>query len=71
MEKSCPIAIEPAGTDIHAEGARIRAQGPVAQIELPGGVLAWFVTGYDVAKDAPPDQRLSKDADPAYVTTAP
>lgn len=62
MENTGPVAIDPAGTDIHAEGARIRAHGPVSRIELPGGVTAWSVTGYDAGKQALSDQRFSKDA---------
>src|SRR5256885_16280889 len=56
-----PIVIDPAGRDIHAEGARIRARGPVAQVELPGGVRAWSVTGYEEAKQVLGDQRFSKN----------
>lgn len=57
-----PVVIDRAGTDIHAEAARIRAHGPVARIELPGGVLAWSVTGYAQARDVLVDHRFSKDA---------
>jgi 2-hydroxy-5-methyl-1-naphthoate 7-hydroxylase len=56
-----PVVIDPTGTDIHGEGARIRAQGPVARIELPGGVQAWSITGHEVAAQALADNRLSKD----------
>jgi 2-hydroxy-5-methyl-1-naphthoate 7-hydroxylase len=62
MERTCPVVIDPSGADIHAEGARIQTQGPVAQIELPGGVLAWSVTGYEAAEQVLSDQRFSKDA---------
>lgn len=62
MERGCPIVVlDPAGTDIHGEAARIRANGPVSQVELPGGVLAWSITGYDAARQALADQRFSKD----------
>jgi len=33
-----PIVIDATGRDIHAEGARMREQGPIVQVELPGGV---------------------------------
>ncbi|MFE6503529.1 cytochrome P450 [Kitasatospora sp. NPDC057738] len=56
-----PVVIDPAGHDIHAEGARIRANGPVARIELPGGVLGWSITDHDTARQALTDHRLSKD----------
>lgn len=62
MENICPVVIDLAGTDIHAEAARIRAQGPVAQVELPGGVRAWSVAGYEAGKQALADHRFSKDA---------
>lgn len=69
MERRCPVMLDPAGTDIHAEAIRIRANGPVAQVELPGGVLAWSVTGYEAAKQVVADRRFAKDARkwPAYV----
>ena len=61
MDNQAPVVLDPAGTDIHAEGARIRAQGPVTRIELPGGVQAWSITGYEAAKQALADHRFSKD----------
>lgn len=61
MRRRCSVVIDPAGTDIHAEGARIRANGSVSQVELPGGVLAWSVTGQQVARKVLSDQRFSKD----------
>ncbi|MFF4378191.1 cytochrome P450 [Kitasatospora sp. NPDC001547] len=56
-----PVVIDPAGHDIHGEAARIRANGPVARIELPGGVLAWSITDHEIARQAMTDHRLSKD----------
>ncbi|MFF9645659.1 cytochrome P450 family protein [Kitasatospora aureofaciens] len=56
-----PVVIDRTGGDIHAEGARIRANGPVARIELPGGVLAWSITDHELARRALSDHRLSKD----------
>ncbi|WP_116044978.1 cytochrome P450 family protein [Amycolatopsis palatopharyngis] len=61
MESRCPVVLDRTGRDIHAEGARIRAQGPVSQVELPGGVLAWSVSGYDQAKQVLSDSRFAKD----------
>lgn len=61
MDNRCPVVIDPTGADIHAEGARIRAQGPVTRIELPGGVQAWSITGQEVARQALADHRFSKD----------
>jgi len=48
--EQCPIVMDCTGQNIQAEAARLRAQGPVARVELPGGVLAWSVTSYDAAK---------------------
>jgi cytochrome P450 len=62
MGDTDPVVLDLAGTDIHAEGARIRAHGPVARVEIPGGVTAWSVTGYQAGKQVLSDQRFSKDA---------
>ncbi|MDH6130145.1 cytochrome P450 [Kitasatospora sp. GP82] len=61
MELLSPVVIDRAGRDIHAEAARIRANGPVARIELPGGVLAWSIADHELARQALADHRLSKD----------
>jgi cytochrome P450 len=57
-----PIVIDPTGADIHAEAARLRARGPVAEVELPGGVRGWSITGYEAAREALLGPRFSKDA---------
>ncbi|MFL6161349.1 MAG: cytochrome P450 [Jatrophihabitantaceae bacterium] len=57
-----PIVIDATGHDIHAEGARIRARGPIAQVELPGGVRAWSVVGYEMVRKVLTDPRFAKDA---------
>lgn len=65
-----PIVLDPTGRDVHAEGARLRAQGPVAQVELPGGVRAWSVVGYDAVRQVLNDDRFAKDAHkhwPAFI----
>jgi cytochrome P450 len=62
MENVCPVVIDHAGTDIHAEGAQIRKQGPVGLVELSAGVQAWSITGYEAGKQALSDHRFSKDA---------
>jgi cytochrome P450 len=41
--------------------ARLRAQGPVHRVRTPQGVLAWLVVGYEAARAALGDPRLSKD----------
>ncbi|MEV5842644.1 cytochrome P450 [Streptomyces sp. NPDC051985] len=55
------IALDPFGSDIPAESARLRALGPVVPVELPGGIPAWAPTGYDVLKELILDPEVSKD----------
>ncbi|MFY1699796.1 MULTISPECIES: cytochrome P450 family protein [unclassified Solwaraspora] len=61
MTERCPIVLDTSGTDIHAEAARLRAQGPIAAVELPGGVSAWSITSYELAKQVLSDPRFLKD----------
>ena len=41
--------------------ARVRATGPVHQVQLADGHAAWLIVGYDEARAALADPRLSKD----------
>lgn len=69
MDDDPLFAIDPAGTDIHGEAARLRARGPVTRVLLPGGVEAWSVTGYHAARQVLADERFAKNARqhwPAY-----
>ncbi|WP_025616722.1 cytochrome P450 family protein [Salinispora cortesiana] len=61
MNTTAPILLDPTGRDVHAEGDRLRAQGPIAQVELPGGVRAWSVVGYDMVRKVLADNRFAKD----------
>lgn len=55
------VAIDPLGSDIPAESARLRALGPVVPVELPGGIPAWAPTGYDTLRSLILDPRVSRD----------
>ncbi|MEU6257036.1 cytochrome P450 [Streptomyces sp. NPDC047043] len=55
------IALDPFGADITAESARLRAQGPLVPVELPGGIPAWAPTRYDTLKELILDPQVSKD----------
>lgn len=55
------IALDPFGTDIAGESARLRALGPIVPVELPGGIPAWAPTRYDTLKGLILDPQVSKD----------
>jgi cytochrome P450 len=66
----CPVVLDRNGTNVPAEADRLREQGPVTRVELPGGVLAWSVNTYALVKQVLADhQRFGKDPQswPAYL----
>ncbi|WP_225834292.1 cytochrome P450 [Streptomyces sp. NK08204] len=62
MTRHDRIALDPFGTDIVAESARLRALGAVVPVELPGGIPAWAPTGHHTLRELILDARVSKDA---------
>jgi cytochrome P450 len=66
----CPYRLDTTASDIHGESARLRAMGPVAAVELPGGVQARSVTDPDLIRRLLTSPLVSKDAHqhwPAYI----
>ncbi|MFI9532326.1 cytochrome P450 [Nocardia fusca] len=59
---TAPFVLDPGGSDIQGEIVRIRAQGPVSPVELPGGVRAWSVTDAALLEEILAGPQVSKDA---------
>ncbi|WP_030762365.1 cytochrome P450 [Streptomyces griseus] len=56
-----PLVLDPAGTDPHAEGARLRARGPATPVDILG-VRAWSVSDPALLKRLLTSPDVSKDA---------
>lgn len=56
------LALDPTGEFLHRDTERLRSIGPAARVELPGGVIAWSVTSYDMLRQLAEDSRVSRDA---------
>ncbi|WP_042374584.1 cytochrome P450 family protein [Streptacidiphilus neutrinimicus] len=56
-----PYPLDAHGTDQHGENRALRERGPVASVELPGGLTAWAVTGHDELQALLGDQRVGKN----------
>jgi cytochrome P450 len=59
--QTCPYVIDSTGQDVQAEGARLRALGPAVRVELPGGVLAWSINSYALARQVFAGGQVAKD----------
>ena len=56
-----PIVLDPYVSDLEGERERLHEAGPIAWVELPGGVRTWSVTHHQAARELLTDSRLSKN----------
>jgi len=62
MTMECPFILDVDGTDIQAEGARLRGQGAATLVELPGGVSAWAIGSAELLRSLLTDPRVPGQA---------
>ena len=60
--KTCPVALDVTGRDIHGEAADLRKQGSAVRVQLPGGVFAWSLNGHDAIRRVLTDPQVTKSA---------
>ena len=60
-EHAVPVALDPTGSDIQGENARLRARGPVTRVMLPGDVPAWSITDAALLEELLSGPDVSKD----------
>ncbi|MFE0476573.1 cytochrome P450 [Streptomyces sp. NPDC058947] len=62
-QPACPfLTIDPSGQNLYDEISRIRDRGPAVEVELPGGVRAWWINGLELNKRLLAGPETSKDA---------
>ncbi|RPF20021.1 cytochrome P450 family protein [Myceligenerans xiligouense] len=57
----CPYTLDPVGSDLHGESAKLREQGPT-QVRLPGGVVVWSLNSHAAIQQVLTDRRVTKSA---------
>nr|WP_042180177.1 cytochrome P450 [Kibdelosporangium sp. MJ126-NF4]CEL14237.1 putative cytochrome P450 hydroxylase [Kibdelosporangium sp. MJ126-NF4]CTQ88605.1 putative cytochrome P450 hydroxylase [Kibdelosporangium sp. MJ126-NF4] len=57
----CPV-LDSSGRGVHEDAAKVRDQGPAVRVELPGGIHAWWVNRYDIAKQMLASPDVTKSA---------
>ncbi|WP_406841717.1 cytochrome P450 (plasmid) [Streptomyces sp. AHU1] len=63
MENHAPAyQFDPTGRKLHEDNATLQSMGPAARVELPGGIVAWSITRYEMVKQLAEDDRVSRDA---------
>lgn len=60
VQESAALFGDGFNADPHPVYARLRHDHPVQRVTVPSGIPAWLITGYDLARQALNDPRLSK-----------